>query len=176
MKKKEKSLLRDFIESIIFAVVLAAFIIVFVVQGFYIPSGSMRTTLLENDRILVNKFIYRFAEPQRGDIIVFKWPVDESKIFVKRLIALPGEEVEIRSGTVLINGKKIDEPYLNVIPEGNYGPVTVPPNEFFVLGDNRNMSDDSRFWGFVPRKNIKGKAFLIYYPLTRISLLKDPSY
>lgn len=165
--------MRDFLESIIIAIALAAFVIVFIVQGFYIPSGSMRPTLLEGDRILVNKFIYRFKEPERGDIIVFRWPPDESRIFVKRLIAKGGEEVEIKDGKVYINGKAIKEEYLKVEPVGNYGPAEVPYGMYFVLGDNRNQSDDSRFWGFVPRKNIKGKAFLIYYPINRIQLLKD---
>lgn len=173
IEKKKKSQLREFIESIVFAVALAAFVIVFIVQGFYIPSGSMRTTLMEGDRILVNKFIYRFTDPIRGDIVVFKYPPDEKRIFIKRIIAVGGETVEIRDAKVYIDGKELAEPYLKVVMEGDFAPVKVPANSFFVMGDNRNESDDSRYWGFVPRKNVVGEAFLIYFPFNRIQLLED---
>lgn len=173
IEKKKKSQLREFIESIVFAVALAAFVIVFIVQGFYIPSGSMRTTLMEGDRILVNKFIYRFTDPIRGDIVVFKYPPDEKRIFIKRIIAVGGETVEIRDAKVYIDGKELAEPYLKVTMEGDFAPVKVPANSFFVMGDNRNESDDSRYWGFVPRKNVVGEAFLIYFPFNRIQLLED---
>lgn len=167
---------RETLEAVIIAFVLAMIIRTFIVQAFKIPTGSMRPTLIENDRILVNKFIYRFKEPQRGDVVVFRYPEDRKKDFIKRLIAKPGETVEIIDGNIWIDGKLIEEPqqirgiyYYNY---GSYGrtseKVKVPKDSYYVLGDNSASSRDSRYWGFVSRKDVLGKAMAIYWPLTRI--------
>jgi len=170
---KRKSIYREYLEAIVIAIALALVIRTFVVQAFKIPSGSMIPTLLIGDHILVNKFIYRFEKPERGDIIVFKYPQDPSRDFIKRLIGKPGDTLEIRNKQVFINGKPLYEPY--VIHEGgeaavgipsvrdNYGPITIPEGYFFVMGDNRDCSLDSRFWGLLPEDMIKGKAFIIYW-------------
>ncbi len=171
--KKKKHPVREFVESIIVAIALAMFIIVFVVQGFYIPSGSMRMTLLEGDRILVNKFLYRFSEPANGDVIVFKFPPDPKRTFIKRIIAHGGQKIEVRDNTLFVDGNSIDEPYRNSVDQIDFGPVEVPLGHYFVMGDNRNESDDSRYWGFVPDDNVVGKAFVVYFPLGRLGLLQD---
>ena len=181
------------ITEFIVIVIIVLLIRTFVAQAYNIPSGSMKPTLLVGDFILVNKLVYRFSEPQRGDIVVFKYPIDPNIDFIKRIIALPGEEVEVRNNQVFINGKPLplievgrgEENgvrkviYEEVLPEGikhkvqfyedfpfskrDFGPVVVPPNHYFVMGDNRDNSEDSRYWGFVPRENIVGKAFVIYF-------------
>ena len=182
---RSKPLWREYAEAIVIAIILALFIRTFVVQAFKIPSGSMIPTLTIGDHILVTKFLYsikmpfwdtivvRFSEPQRGDIIVFKFPEDESKDFIKRVVGLPGDKVEIRSKRVWINEELLPESYTQhvdpntlphqVQPRDNLGPLTVPPESYFVMGDNRDQSLDSRFWGFVKLPKIKGKAFLIYW-------------
>lgn len=171
---KKKEGLWELLEALAIAVVLAAIIRFFVVQPFYIPSGSMEPTLKPGDRIIVNKFIYRFTKPQRGDIMVFKFPLDPKRDFIKRVIGLPGDIVEIKDSNLYINGKQIKEPYL---PPGlrfqDFGPVKVPDDHYFMMGDNRNHSDDSRFWGFLPQDNIVGKAMVIYWPLSRIGIIDD---
>lgn len=180
-----KSKLRENIEAIVIAVILALFIRTFIVQAFKIPSGSMQPTLAIGDHILVNKFIYGVkvpyigktlipvGEPKRGDIIVFRYPEDPDKDFIKRLIGLPGDTVEIKNKRVYVNNMPVS-PDMGVHtdshiisgpmnPRDNFGPVTVPPESYFVMGDNRDNSYDSRFWGFVNEKAIKGKAFIIYW-------------
>lgn len=180
MNEKVVREIKEWGESIIIAFILAMIIRTFVVQAFKIPSGSMRTTFLEGDRILVNKFIYRFKEPQRGDIVVFKYPEDQKKDFVKRLIAKSGETVEIKDGGIYIDDKLVETPqtirgvyYYN---RGDYGglnqKIKVPADSYYVLGDNSASSRDSRYWGFVPKKNLLGKAFVIYWPLSRIKVVK----
>ncbi|NQU73111.1 MAG: signal peptidase I [Candidatus Omnitrophica bacterium] len=180
MNKKVKREIKEWAESIIIAFILAMIIRTFVVQAFKIPSGSMRPTFIEGDRILVNKFIYRFKKPERGDIIVFKYPEDMKKDFVKRLIATPEETIEIKDGNVYIDNQLVEDPY--VIREifyynrGQYGKtarkIAIPPDSYYVLGDNSSSSRDSRYWGFVPKKNLLGKAFFIYWPLNRIKTAK----
>lgn len=169
---QEKGPVREIFESIAIAVILAVVIRVFLFQFFVIPSGSMEPTLTEGDMIAANKIIYRFSEPKRGDIIVFKYPLNPDRDFVKRLIGLPGEKVQIKNSTLYINGKKVAEPYL---PKGlkfqDYGPVTIPKDKYFMMGDNRNNSLDSRAWGEMPRENIIGKAAIIYWPVNRIRIL-----
>jgi len=169
----KKSPLNELLESAIIAVVLAAVIRLFILAPFYIPSGSMEPTLLVGDRIIVSKLAYHLGEPHRGDIVVFKYPLDTSRDFVKRLIAFGGETVALRNSHLYINGREMPENYL---PPGlhfaDFGPVKVPPGDYFMLGDNRNNSDDSRVWGALPGKYIIGKAILIYWPLDRIGLLK----
>lgn len=168
---KRKSVGREYAEAIIIAVVAAFLIRGLVVQAFKIPSGSMLPTLQVGDHILVSKFIYWFAEPKRGDIIVFKYPRNEKKDFIKRVVGLPGERVEMRSTTVYINGEPLKEPYArynNMIEHrNNFGPVVVPSGYLFVMGDNRDNSKDSRFWGPLDIKKIKGKAFIIYFSWDR---------
>ena len=166
---KKKSVIREYAEAILIAIILALLIRTFVVQAFKIPSGSMIPTLLVGDHILVNKFIYLFRDPQRGDVIVFKYPWDESRDFIKRVVAIGGEEVAMKDRTVLINGRPLVEPYAvyDTRPSGGggyeYGPVVVPAGSYFVMGDNRDNSQDSRFWGFLKREKIRGKSFLIYW-------------
>ena len=180
----QKSRLREYAEAFLIAIVLALFVRTFVVQAFKIPSGSMIPTLLVGDHILVNKFTYGvklpfttltllpLGEPDRGDIIVFKYPQDETKDFIKRVVGQPGDRVEIRQQQVYINEQPLLEPYAvhqagnafeSSSPRDEYGPVTVPNNFYFVMGDNRDHSLDSRFWGFVRQDKIKGRAFLIYW-------------
>lgn len=180
MNTKLRYLMKEWVEPIVIAVVLALIIRTFVVQAFKIPTGSMRPTLMEGDRILVNKFIYKFRKPVRGDVIVFVSPEDKKKDFIKRLVGLPGEEIEISNGTILINKKAVDSD--SVIREryyynrGDFGKenqaVIIPDNAYYALGDNSISSRDSRYWGFMPKKYLIGKAFLIYWPLTRIRILR----
>jgi len=170
--KKQKSALLEIMESVAIAVLLAVLIRLFLFEPFIIPSESMYPTLQINDRIMVNKLSYHLGDPGRGDVIVFKYPMDPSRDFVKRLIAVGGETVEIRNSVLLINGRPVPEEYL---PEGlefgDFGPVEVPEGTYFMMGDNRNSSDDSRSWGMMPEENIIGKAVIIYWPLNRIGLL-----
>lgn len=166
------------LDASIFAAVLSLIIITFVVQAFYIPSGSMEPTLQIGDRILVSKFSYRLGAIRRGDITVFRFPLSPSRDFVKRVVALPGETVELREGLVLINGKPLSELYPTPLPGGDractssYGPKKMPEGQYFVLGDNRCNSEDSRFFGFVPAQNVVGKALLVYWPLPRVGLVR----
>lgn len=185
-----KAVLWDWTESIVVALILALIIRTFVIQAFKIPTGSMRQTLLEGDAILVNKFIYgvkipftdwrlpAFKKPQRGDVVVFIYPEDPKKDFIKRLVATEGETVEIKKGSIYINDKPLVDPvfrstfYYNM---GSMAPgkkITVPKDSYFVLGDNSNSSQDSRYWGFVPHKNMLGQAFVVYWPPFRIRLIK----
>ena len=165
------------LDASIFAALLSLVIITFVVQAFYIPSGSMEPTLQVGDRILVGKFSYRIGQIDRGDIIVFHYPLGPARDFVKRVVGLPGEKVELKEGLVLVNGKPVSELYPTALPGGdractsNYGPRKVPLGQYFVLGDNRCNSEDSRFFGFVPERNVVGKALFIYWPFPRVSLI-----
>jgi signal peptidase I len=187
----KKSTLREYFESIVIAVILALFIRTFVVQAFKIPTGSMEENLLIGDHLLVNKFIFGpsasaveravlpMASLKRGEVVVFKYPEEPDRDFIKRVIGLPGETVELREKKVYINGTPLNEPYVHFLapPRGGtefnevtsfdvrerYGPVTVPPNQYFVMGDNRDNSQDSRYWGFLPRELVKGKALVVYW-------------
>jgi len=183
-----KSTIREYFESIVIAVILALFVRTWVVQAFKIPTGSMENNLLIGDHLLVNKFVFgpeplaleRAVLPvrdiRRRDIVVFKYPDEPSRDFIKRVIGLPGETIELRNKKVFVNGQPLDEPYVHFL-EGShvaaevtssdvrerYGPVTVPAGQYFVMGDNRDNSQDSRYWGFLPRHYIKGKALVIYW-------------
>ena len=186
----QKSATREWVESIVVAFILAMFIREFFFQAFRIPSGSMRNTLLEGDRLLVNKLYYGpkirftqkrlpgFTTPQRGDVIVFIYPQDPKRDFIKRLIALGGETVEIKDGDVYVNGKLVEDPRIKNKYYYNYGnalpgeKIEVPEGYYFVLGDNSASSSDSRYWGFVPENNVIGKAALIYWPPQRIRFIK----
>ena len=189
MSAFRKSTLREYFESIVVAVILALFIRTFVVQAFKIPTGSMEQNLLIGDHLLVNKFVFSptatdaergllpVTSINRGDVIVFKYPEDPERDFIKRVIGLPGDVVEVRHKRLYIDGRPLDEPYVYYLrppsaaasPFGvadlreQYGPVTVPPSEYFVMGDNRDNSQDSRYWGFLPRDLVKGRALIIYW-------------
>jgi len=186
----KKSVVREYFESIVIAVILALFIRTFVVQAFKIPTGSMEPNLLIGDHLLVNKFVFaptlssaeRLVLPvrdiRRGDVVVFKYPEDPERDFIKRVIGLPGETIELKDHRIHVNGRPIDEPYAYYLPRPDnpglhettsedvrdrYGPVVVPANAVFVMGDNRDNSQDSRYWGFLPKENIKGRALMIYW-------------
>ena len=187
-----KSTAREYFESIAIAVILALFIRTFVVQAFKIPTGSMENNLLIGDHLLVNKFVFgptatgleRALLPidpiRRGDVIVFKYPEEPGRDFIKRVIGLPGDTIELKNKKVHVNGTPLSEPYVHFLePPGEskpgdadhtdldvrrqYGPVTVPANHYFVMGDNRDNSQDSRYWGFLPRDYIKGRALMVYW-------------
>lgn len=171
---KKKSLLREYAEALFLALLLAFFIRTFVVQAFRIPSGSMIPTLLVGDQILVDKLVYKFRLPERGDVMVFKYPEDESRDFIKRLIGLPGDKLEVRNRIVYINDKPLDEaayayhesPATEAFHSDlrdNYGPTIIPDKKYFMMGDNRENSQDSRFWGFLDVDKIVGRAFIIYW-------------
>jgi signal peptidase I len=166
---------REVIETVAYALVLAFLLRTFVIQAFWIPSGSMIPTLDVNDRVLVLKFWYKLPkiEPKRGQIVVFKFPDDPMRDFVKRLIGLPGETVEMKSGRVFINGREISEPYVQNGDDYTMPPVVVPKGQYFFLGDNRGNSQDSRFWSeqFVKTGFIRGPAVFRYWPPSRIGLL-----
>jgi signal peptidase I len=179
-----KSILREYGEALAAALVLALFIRTFVVQAFKIPSGSMIPTLLIGDHILVNKFVYGVrlpilgtevlpvGEPHRGDVVVFIYPQDESKDFIKRVVGVAGDSIEVRDKRLYVNGKAAVDSHARFVegedgefvsPRDNFGPFKVPPGYIFVMGDNRDRSYDSRFWGPVALDKVKGKAFLIYW-------------
>ena len=197
---RKKSLWREYAEALVIAIILALTIRVFIVQAFKIPSGSMIPSLQIGDHILVNKLAYGiqipgdcefemsllpvtcyssdlvvdFGPPERGDVIVFRYPEDEQKDFIKRIIGVPGDAIQIRNKIVYVNGEpfqdatftqRVDPGIIDgrINPRDNYGPVTVPPHSYFVMGDNRDQSLDSRFWGYVREHKIKGRAFLVYW-------------
>ncbi len=181
MNPRWHKVLLEYVEALAVALILALVIRTFVVQAFKIPSGSMLETLQIGDHLLVNKFIYgvkmpftgkilyHVDDPQHGDIVVFEFPEDPDKDFIKRIIGAPGDVIEIKDKAVYRNGEKLDEPYVrhsdpNIVPRrDNFGPITVPEGKYFVMGDNREESYDSRFWGYVDREKIKGKAWIIYW-------------
>lgn len=182
-----KGKVREYAEAFVVALLIALVVRTFVVQAFKIPSGSMETTLLVGDHIFVNKFLYgyhipytngrvlEFSKPKRGDIIVFVFPEDPKKDFIKRVIGVPGDTVEIREKQVILNGMPLEEPYTRyadgrkidgfVRTRDNMPPLTIPPGRYFVMGDNRDRSYDSRFWGFVDEDAILGKAMFIYFSI-----------
>lgn len=163
----------DMIESVAIALILAFLIRTFVIQPFYIPSSSMYPTLQTNDKIMVNKFIYYLTKPKRGDIMVFHYPLDKNKDYIKRVIGLENETVEVKDSQVYINGKVLQEPYLpEGLDYGEFGPFKVPPGQYFMMGDNRPDSQDSRYWGALDKNLIIGKAMLIFWPFNRITLLR----
>ncbi len=197
---KQKSVAREYIEAIVFALIIALLIRSFIVQAFKIPSGSMKNTLLIGDHILVSKFAYGIhipneipftniklfpdirllpKDPKRGDIIVFKFPKDETRDFIKRVVGIPGDKIQLIRQKLYVNDKLVDEPYIihldpaedsqPVAPRDDFGPILVPPGHLFMMGDNRENSQDSRFWGFLDINKVKGRAFVIYWSWDRDS-------
>lgn len=176
-KEKKEGIFKDFIIPILIAIVIVLFLRHFIIGMYYIPSGSMIPTLDLNDQVVVTKMSYRMHEPERGDIIVFKFPINEKQglpeeDYVKRLIGLPGESLEIKDNKVLINGEPLTEPYIAEDTNmSDFGPVSIPEGEYFMMGDNRNHSNDSRYWGNVDREYLIGKAQAIYWPITNWTVL-----
>ena len=195
-EQTQKSAFREYVEAFGVALILAIIIRTFLIQAYKIPSGSMEPTLLIGDHILVNKLIYGLRLPDsifglkipgvpwgqyvfrlepvhRGDVVVFVFPPDPTKDFIKRVIGVPGDSVQVKNGIVWLNGKEMDDPHAHrEVPEGerspmsprdNFGPVTVPPDKLLMMGDNRDRSYDSRFWGFVDTDEVEGRAILIYW-------------
>jgi len=166
--------LRSWFRDIFFAFAIAIFIVVFVVQPVKVEGTSMQPRLVDQERIFVNRFIYRFQDIQRGDVVVFWYPKDRSKSFIKRVLGIPGDEVEIRNGIVYVNGARISEPYLKREFQDykSFGKAMVPAGQYFVLGDHRNSSNDSRSWGFVAQNLIYGKAVFSYWPFSHAGVVE----
>lgn len=205
-KEKIKSVLKETIETIVFVVVMVIIIRFFVGEIRWIPSASMHPTLLEGDRIFVERFSRFYAQPKRGDIMVFYPPFEEIKTdpaaifarltgffckdiaYIKRVIGMPGDKLEVKTGTdgdyhVFINGKQLEEPY--ILSEEDYiacsedmfcGPIEIPEGHYFMMGDNRGNSQDSRFWGLLPKERMIGRAVFLFWPLTRLNYFSRPSY
>ncbi len=188
---KNKAVWREYVEALLIALVLALVVRTFVVQAFKIPSESMLETLQVGDHLLVNKFMYGVkwpftnsyaiegADPERGDVVVFEYPKDPSIDYIKRIVGLPGDVVEVRNKQLFINGEALEESYIrhsqphSIEPvRDNFGPVTVPAGAYFVMGDNRDNSLDSRFWGFVEKSAIRGKAWRIYWSANGLDTIR----
>ena len=181
MSQKIWDFFKDVLQVVIFALILTFVLRSYVVEARGIPTGSMIHTLQIGDKLLVDKIYYKFTELTRTDIVVFAPPPDaqvggNKTDFIKRVVGLPGDKVQVTDGVVFVNDQPLDEPYINQEPNYNFGPVTVPEGSLFVLGDNRNNSFDSHAWGFVPMKNIKGRAFFMYWPFDRIGLIEKTVY
>ncbi|MGM9991733.1 MAG: signal peptidase I [Candidatus Bruticola sp.] len=170
-----KNILKEYLDSFIVAGIVAIVLITYIVRSFYIPSESMVPTLKVNDYILVNRFIYQMAKPSRGEIIVFHPPHvenPEETDFIKRVVAVENDVVEVAGGVLYLNGLPQDEPFIKERIEADFPAYRVPKDHVFVMGDNRNNSDDSRYWGPLPLKNVVGKAFIIFWPISRQGILK----
>ncbi|HXX37622.1 MAG TPA: signal peptidase I [bacterium] len=161
----------EFVKTLVIAFVLAQFIMTSVAQAFQVEQYSMEPNLLPRDRVLVNKFVYRFRPPRPGEIVVLHPPNDPGRNYIKRVVAVPGQTVQIRQAHVYVDGRTLREPYLAAATDGMYGPAKVPSHEVFVLGDNRDNSEDSRAFGFVPDTSVVGEAILIYWPPVRLRVL-----
>ena len=177
MTRKEENSIIEIIKTLATASVLAFGIRTFVAEARYIPSSSMEPTLEINDRLIIEKISYRLRSPQRGDVVVFSPPKTLQQqgfkvAFIKRVIGLPGDKVEVKGGKVYVNDQALRENYIEEAPEYKYGPAKVPEGEYLVLGDNRNNSSDSHVWGFVPRKNLIGRAGIRFWPPNRLGGLK----
>ena len=199
MKLPKENVVRDWVEPAFEAIIIATILRIFIIQAFRIPTQSMEDTLLIGDHIIANKFIYgtnlkpdgekvlKFTTPKRGDVIIFRSPENPKLMFIKRCMGLPGDTMQVKDKVLFINGKKMEEPYVyhkdprtfpatlfngQPMPRDNFGPVLVPPGNYFAMGDNRDMSADSRFWGFLPERLLRGKAWAVYWPLNRIRIIK----
>lgn len=192
-----RAIIRELVETAILALLIFLGLH-FSVQNYQVEGSSMKPTLDEGQYLFVNKLVYLkiestpfgtlasgikldppdqifpFHAPERGEVVIFRFPRDPSRDFVKRIIAIPGDTVAIRNGHVYINGASLKEPYVNIMDRGSTGPLEVPPGSYFVLGDNRRSSNDSRDWGFVPEENIIGRAWISYWPFDRFSVINTP--
>lgn len=170
MKKNEnkvKSMWRELIETVVSAGIIAFIIITFIGQVTVVKGASMEDTLFNRERLICNKIVYRLTEPERGEIVIFKPPIDQNHNYIKRVIAVEGDRIKIIDGVVYLNGEKLEEDYIEHRSFETMPEVTVPEDSYFVLGDNRVNSSDSRFWGFVPEENIIGRASVVFWPITK---------
>ena len=171
-KQKKSSFVLEMLQTLIMALVFY-----FLIDSFFprvrVENISMKPTLQPGELLLVNKLSYKLGEPRHGDVVVFHYPANPTEDYIKRVIGLPGDEVRVENGKVIVNGQALDEPYIAASPSYT-GSWTVPPDSFFVLGDNRNQSSDSHSWGFVPRENMVGKALIVYWPLDQVKTLYHP--
>jgi signal peptidase I len=170
-----KSALREVIETVLLTL-LIFFLVRTLIQNFRIEGSSMEPNLHDGQYLIINKIVYRFHPPERGDIVVFQFPRNPQRDFIKRIIGLPGEKIEVRQGEVLINDQELEEPYAPKAGSYSWGPALVGENELFVLGDNRNNSSDSHSWGMLPRDKIVGKAWVSYWPPQHWSLIPHYSF
>lgn len=177
-----KSQLREYLEALLISVIFAGLIIAFVAQSFLVEGSSMEPSFHDGQRLLVEKVSYRFSTPSRGQVVIFKYPSDRRRKFIKRIVGIPGDEILIKNGFLYINGVRMEEDYINGPTYGTYsaptfGPVLVPQDHYFVLGDNRRNSDDSRYpdVGFVPARDLVGRALISYWPLREIGILRIPA-
>ncbi len=174
MRRRRRSLFRELLEVVVIALILTFVIQTWVFETFVVEGDSMLDTLHHGDRVLVNKFIYRFTDPERNDVVVFAHPGEGNRELIKRVIGTPGELVEMRAGQLFVNGEPLQEEYITRGDNSDFAPVKVPPRSVFVLGDNRGSSDDSRSFGFVPRSDVRGKTWLIFWPPGSAGTLDDP--
>ncbi|MHB0913070.1 MAG: signal peptidase I [Armatimonadota bacterium] len=165
--KRKRRFLKEFAETLTMTLLVFIFLVTFIVQGYKVYGSCMEPNIRTGERLLGNKFVYRFDQPKRGDVVIFKYPPNPRKTFIKRVIALPGETVEIHGGKVYINGEQLSEMYVRNVPHGDFPPERVMPGSVFVLGDNRDESNDSRYWGELPLDNVQAKAWMRYWPLSR---------
>jgi signal peptidase I len=165
-------IIASWLRTAIATIVLFLLTVTFIVQGFRVEGSCMEPNLVTGERILGSKLIYRFKAPARGDVVVFKYPKDPRQTFVKRVIGMPGETIEIRDGMVFIDGERLSEPYVINSPHGSYGPEVIRPGNLFVMGDYRDMSNDSRRWGELPIKDIKARGWIRYWPPSHTGLLR----
>jgi signal peptidase I len=164
--------LLDWLESLVFAIALFLVMRAFVVETFQIPSESMIPTFYKGDRLFASKFSYVLRSPYRGEVVIFRAPPKPDLVFIKRIIGLPGDTVEIRDGVTYVNGIPLQEPFVAAAPLRDFGPLTVPSGNYFAMGDNRNNSSDSRVWGSVPRKNLIAKPILLFWPPNRFRFIR----
>jgi signal peptidase I len=169
-KKRKKSMIRELLETVISAGVIAFIIITFIGQVTVVRGASMEPTLHNNERLIANKISYRFESPKRSEIIIFKPPLEIKRNYIKRIIGIPGDKIEIIKGEIYLNDNKLEDNYVKYKSYEDVSALVVPDDSFFVLGDNRSNSSDSRYWGFVSRKNVVGKAWLVFWPLNKIRL------
>ena len=169
--------LRTWSRDVAFAMALALIIIVFLYQPVKVEGTSMAPLLSDQERIFINKYVYRFEPIHRGDVVVFWYPLDRTKSFIKRVVGLPGEKLEIRDGELYVNGKQIRESYVpsSYFDDSSYGPIKIPPDQYFVMGDHRDSSNDSRIFGPVPRKYIYGEAVFAYWPFNHFGEIAPPA-
>lgn len=163
---------RETLEIVVISLILALLIRSFVAESFLVEGSSMEPTLLDGERLLVEKMTYYFQNPRPGEVVVFKYPKNPRRDFIKRIVATAGDTITLRDGQLLVNGKPVNEPYVQRPGHFDFGPLKVPSDSVFVLGDNRVNSQDSRFFGTVPYENIKGKAWLVYWPFEKWKILR----